>query len=54
MRRPKASTFKKLPKNNQKYMDSSEILASMWKKLDVDEEDDSVSDDSQSFEKIEV
>ena len=48
-KRPKAWTFKSVRKNDQKCMDSSEILADMWKKLGqndiaVDDQDNSVSD----------
>ena len=58
LRRPKASTFKGLPKNNQRCMDSSEILADMWSKLDKkyndDIQSDSESQDSIADEEIKV
>ena len=58
MRRPKASTFKSVPKNNQKYMESSEILADMWNKLgkkyNDNHQNDCESQDSISDEEIEI
>ena len=57
-RKLKASTFKSIHKNSQKYMDSSEILAGMWNRLgrkyNGNDSNDSESQDSILDEEIEI